>query len=63
MSGYDFLLWLRAEGNTTPVIMVTTEAEKRNVIKAIKAGANQYVIKPFTQEVLKKKVECFLKQG
>ena len=36
--------------------MVTAEAQKQNVIEAIKAGVNNYVIKPFTPEVIQEKI-------
>lgn len=52
MNGLEFLQAFRAAGNKTPVIMVTTEAEKARVIEAIKAGASDYVVKPFTPDVL-----------
>lgn len=42
-----------------PVMMVTTESEKENIVKAIKAGAIHYVVKPFTmEELIKKIMEC-----
>jgi two-component system, chemotaxis family, chemotaxis protein CheY len=42
-----------------PVMMVTTEAERSNAIKALKAGASHYVTKPFSQEdLLKSVMEC-----
>lgn len=45
--------------NHIPVMMVTTESEKENIVKAIKAGAIHYVVKPFTmEELLKKIMEC-----
>jgi len=37
--------------------MVTAEAKKENVMDAIKAGVNNYVVKPFTADVLKEKIE------
>lgn len=40
-----------------PFLMVTAEAEKEKVIEAIKAGVDNYVVKPFTGEVLKEKLE------
>ena len=40
-----------------PILMVTAEAEKEKVIEAIKAGVNNYVVKPFTAEVLKEKID------
>jgi len=42
--------------------MVTTEAEKANVIEAIKKGVNNYVVKPFTPEILKEKIEVTLEK-
>ncbi len=56
MSGIDALKKMRADGFKTPVIMVTTEAEKTRVIEAIKAGANDYLIKPFSPDQLAAKV-------
>lgn len=55
MSGYEALVQLRSQGHKVPVIMVTTESEKMNVIEALKAGANNYVVKPFQKDTLLKK--------
>jgi two-component system chemotaxis response regulator CheY len=60
MSGIDALRTIRQSGNKTPVIMVTTEAEKSRVIEAIKTGANDYLIKPFSPEQLAAKVKNIL---
>jgi two-component system chemotaxis response regulator CheY len=60
MSGIDTLKALRQAGRKTPVIMVTTEAEKSRVIEAIKCGANDYLIKPFTPDQLAAKVRNVL---
>ena len=57
MSGIDALRTLRQAGKKTPVIMVTTEAEKSRVIEAIKTGANDYLIKPFSPDQLAAKVK------
>jgi len=40
-----------------PVIMVTAEAKKENVLLAIQSGANNYIVKPFTAETLKEKLD------
>ncbi len=40
-----------------PFLMVTAEAEKEKVIEAIKAGVDNYIVKPFTAEILKEKLE------
>lgn len=57
LSGIDTLRSIRGAGKNTPVIMVTTEAEKSRVIEAIKAGANDYLIKPFSPDQLAAKVK------
>ncbi|MFI4897487.1 MAG: response regulator [Phycisphaerales bacterium JB059] len=56
MSGLEFLTAYRETGGKTPVIMVTTEAEKSRVIRAVQAGANNYLVKPFTADQLAKRV-------
>ena len=44
-----------------PVLMVTAEAKKENVLEALKAGVNNYIVKPFTPEILKEKMEKIFK--
>ena len=56
MDGLTFVHSVRGADKTTPIIMVTTEAEKTRIIEAIKAGANNYVIKPFTPDALLERV-------
>lgn len=60
MNGLAFITQLRETNKDVPIIMVTTEAEKQNVVTAIKAGANNYIVKPFTPDVLKEKLGPFL---
>ncbi|MDA8083616.1 MAG: chemotaxis response regulator CheY [Nitrospiraceae bacterium] len=59
MDGLELLQKIRsdAELKELPVLMVTAEAEKDKVITAIKAGVNNYVVKPFTAEILKEKMD------
>ena len=59
MEGIDLLKHVREDETlkTIPFLMVTAEAEKDKVITAIKAGVDNYVVKPFTAEVLKEKLE------
>ncbi len=59
MSGLDLLKAIRGDSalNCVPILMVTAEAKKESVVEAIKAGVNNYVVKPFTAEVLKEKIE------
>jgi two-component system chemotaxis response regulator CheY len=40
-----------------PILMVTAESEKEKVVEAIQAGVNNYIVKPFTAEVLKEKMD------
>ncbi len=56
MDGLTFVKNIRQQGIKTPIIMVTTESEKARVIEAIKAGVNNYVVKPFTPEQLSERV-------
>ncbi|HYD00537.1 MAG TPA: response regulator [Phycisphaerales bacterium] len=56
MDGITFVKNYRAKGSKTPIIMVTTEAEKTRVVEAIKAGVNNYVVKPFTPDSFGQKV-------
>jgi two-component system chemotaxis response regulator CheY len=56
MLGIDAVREIRASGSKVPIIMVTTEAEKSRFIDAIKAGAQNYVIKPFEPKVIIAKI-------
>jgi two-component system chemotaxis response regulator CheY len=58
MNGFEFITALRADArwNGVTVVMVTTESELGNVEKALAAGANEYVMKPFTPEILHDKL-------
>lgn len=59
MTGIDLLKEVRADPALahTPVLMVTAEAKREQIIAAAQAGVNGYVIKPFTAVVLKEKIE------
>ena len=63
MNGLDLLKNIRAEESikNTPLLMVTAEALKENVVMAISAGANNYVVKPFTSDVLEEKMTAIFK--
>ena len=56
MDGITFVKTYRAQGGKSPVVMVTTEAEKTRVIEAIKAGVNNYGVKPFTPDSLAQRI-------
>ena len=59
MNGLDLLKRLRQDPDlpALKVIMVTTETEIEHMAAALKAGANEYVMKPFTSDILKEKLE------
>jgi two-component system chemotaxis response regulator CheY len=63
MDGITFVQKVRQTDKTTPMIMCTTEAEKTRVIDALKAGVNNYVVKPFTPEALTEKVQQTLQKA
>ena len=64
MNGLDLLKAIRADANLKPlpVLLVTAEALKENVVEALKAGVNNYVVKPFTAETLKEKIDAIFKE-
>jgi two-component system chemotaxis response regulator CheY len=62
MSGLDLARALRAhpDGKSVPILMVTTRSVKEDIIAAIQAGVNNYIVKPFTPQVLKEKIDSVL---
>ena len=62
MNGLDLVKAIRADEGlkTIPVLMVTAEASKENIIEAVKSGVSGYVVKPFSSDVLKEKIEKVL---
>ncbi|CNI44536.1 chemotaxis response regulator CheY [Yersinia vastinensis] len=66
LDGLQLLSEIRKDENLskTPVLMVTAEAKKENIIAAAQAGANGYVVKPFTAATLEEKLnKIFEKLG
>lgn len=59
MPGIDLLKAVRADDNlkSLPVLMVTAEAKRDQIVAAAEAGVNGYIVKPFTAETLKEKIE------
>ncbi|ADC71685.1 MULTISPECIES: chemotaxis response regulator CheY [unclassified Thioalkalivibrio] len=59
MPGIDLLRAVRADEKlkTMPVLMVTAEAKRDQIVEAAEAGVNGYVVKPFTAETLKEKID------
>jgi len=62
MDGLTFVKKIRSNKkyDDVPIIMVTTEAAKEDIITALKAGVNNYIVKPFTPQVLKEKIETVM---
>jgi len=62
MDGLEFTRAVRAGAQgSVPILMVTTNAAKTDVIEALKAGVNNYVVKPMTPETLEEKIKAIFK--
>jgi len=59
-SGLDVAVEIRATGSKVPIIMVTTDAQRGQVIAAILAGVNDYLTKPFEADDLRAKLDKFI---
>ena len=59
-NGLELVTEIRALGATLPIIMVTTEAQKGQVVKAIMAGVTDYLTKPFDNDVLRAKLDKYV---
>lgn len=59
MNGFDLLKAIRADAalKHLPVLMVTAEARKEDIVLAAQSGASGYIVKPFTKAVLEEKVQ------
>lgn len=62
MSGTEFTkaLRLRGDGKDVPVLMVTARSVRDDILVAMEAGVNNYIVKPFTPQVLKDKIDALL---
>ncbi len=60
MDGITLVRKIRESDKSLPLIMCTTESEKARVLEAVKAGVNNYVVKPFTAETLAEKINATL---
>ena len=64
MTGLELLKAIRADDNlqNTPVVMITAEGGKEDVLEAVKAGVNNFIVKPFTAETLEEKLNKVLEK-
>lgn len=60
VTGLEAVHAIRATGIVTPIVMVTTKSEEGRIEEAIRAGSNDYLVKPFTAEALIERVEKFV---
>jgi two-component system chemotaxis response regulator CheY len=62
MNGIDFIRALRGidKMKETPVLMVTTNAAKDDIVEALRAGVNNYIVKPFTPDTFKEKIDAVI---
>lgn len=58
-TGLELVKDIRGVDTDVPVVMITTEGEKGRVMEAIQAGVSDYLLKPFTADVLREKLEKF----
>lgn len=58
-NGLEVVQEIRAQDANVPIVMVTTEAEKARVLQAIQAGVSDYLVKPFTADTLREKLNKF----
>ncbi len=63
MSGLELTKAVRSDPNfaNIPILMVTTRGMKEDVLEALQARVNNYIVKPFTPQILKEKIEQILK--
>jgi len=59
MNGLELIQALRADSarDALKIVMVTTETEMMQVVRALEAGANEYIMKPFTKEMVMEKLQ------
>ena len=64
MNGFELLIAIKADDNLKhlPVLMVTAEARKEDIVRAAKEGAAGYIVKPFTKATLEEKVQKIMQK-
>lgn len=64
MDGLEFVQSVKADANfqKLPILMITTRGVKEDIVDAMRAGVSSYIVKPFTPQTLKEKIESILAQ-
>jgi two-component system phosphate regulon response regulator PhoB len=64
-SGVDFIHWLKAQSvyRDIPIILLTAKAEEYNKVKGLEAGADDYIVKPFSPKELVARIQAVLRRG
>jgi two-component system chemotaxis response regulator CheY len=60
MTGTELARALRDRGEQVPILMVTARSVREDIIEAMEAGVNNYIVKPFTPQILKEKIDALL---
>ena len=60
MSGLELVTSIRGLGSKIPIIMVTTEGQRGQVVRAVQAGVTDYLVKPFENEQLRGKLDAYV---
>lgn len=62
MDGLEFVTTMRSDGEfeNLPVLMITTRGVREDIVDAMRAGVSSYIVKPFTPQTLKEKIESIL---
>jgi two-component system chemotaxis response regulator CheY len=60
MTGTEFARALRGRGEQVPILMVTARSVREDILEAMEAGVNNYIVKPFTPQILKEKIDALL---
>lgn len=62
MNGYDVCKTLREKGNSTPILMLTAKNQNRDIVQGLDVGADDYLPKPFSFEVLLARIRALLRR-
>lgn len=62
MNGYEVCQKLRSEGNTTPILMLTAKDQERDIVQGLDTGADDYLAKPFSFDVLLARIRALLRR-